>query len=418
MPTYFCQDLERLMCKLWWRGSPQKERGIHWLSWHNMSKKKSMGGIGFRNVRDFNVALLCSQGWRLLRYPEKLVSRVFKARYYPTGSFFSAKLGYNPSYIWRSIVGSQSLLKKGSGCRVGNGQTINILEDPWLPVEDNAYIHTRSETLQGHVVSSLMESTHIRWEEDLILDVFERRDANIILSIPLNNDGKDSWYQRREKLGDYSVKSAYLMLQEDIRNHSSNANSGFWRKLWNLKIPPKLKNFLWRTTSNCIPTKDLLRQKWVQVNAECPVCNTSDDSILHNHVLCPFAVSSWMKLHISSICGEFKNFNEWLNQVFQQHLNEDIHIIVMVCWMLWKNRNSLMWNQRSSEPFEVVESAISEVFKTKPLTTLWVTWLRKMVKNTATHHCLIVLRSILMQPFSKNQTATTMLLLFEITHDG
>lgn len=31
----------------------------------------------------------------------------------------------------------------------------------------------------------------------------------------------------------------------------------------------------------------------------------------------------------------------------------------MVCWMLGKNMNDLVWNQRSLEPFEVTESAIS-----------------------------------------------------------
>lgn len=52
-----CHDLEKLMCKFWWRTISQKERGIHGLSWSKMSKKKSLGGMGFRNVRDFNVAL-------------------------------------------------------------------------------------------------------------------------------------------------------------------------------------------------------------------------------------------------------------------------------------------------------------------------------------------------------------------------
>ncbi|XP_074337470.1 uncharacterized protein LOC141674663 [Apium graveolens] len=121
LPVQLCQDLERLMCKYWWRSSPQKEKGIHWKSWDNMSKKKLEGGMGFRNVRDFNVGLLGNQGWRLLKYPNKLVNRVFKARYYPDRSFLNAKIGSNLSYIWRSVLESQSVLKQGVGCRVGNG---------------------------------------------------------------------------------------------------------------------------------------------------------------------------------------------------------------------------------------------------------------------------------------------------------
>lgn len=76
--------------------------------------KKSIGGMGFQNLRDFNVALLGNQGWRLLKYPDKLVSRVYKARYYPDATFLSAKIGVNPSFIWRSFLESQSFVKTGS----------------------------------------------------------------------------------------------------------------------------------------------------------------------------------------------------------------------------------------------------------------------------------------------------------------
>lgn len=73
------------------------------------------------------------------------------------------------------------------------------------------------------------------WDVDLVLDIFDERDANIIISIPLNADVEDFWYWRREKMGNYSVKSAYLLMQEDKEGNSTDSNSGFWRSLWNFK---------------------------------------------------------------------------------------------------------------------------------------------------------------------------------------
>ncbi|KAL8149774.1 hypothetical protein AgCh_006690 [Apium graveolens] len=253
-----------------------------------MSKKKSEGGTGFRNIRDFNVALLGNQEWRLLKYPDKLVSRIFKARYYPGGTFLNAKIGSNPSYIWRSVLESQSVLKQG----VGNGQTINIIEDLGLPVVNDPYIHTRNESIQNQKVSSMLEINSNCWDVEVVTDVFESRDVNIILNIPLNNDVEDTWYWRREKPGNYTVKSAYLMIQESKCDRMLEDNSGFWRKMWNLKIPPKVKNFLWRALSNCLPTKDLLRQRHVQISAVCPTCNDHNESILHSLVQCSFAMST------------------------------------------------------------------------------------------------------------------------------
>ncbi|XP_074322870.1 uncharacterized protein LOC141659842 [Apium graveolens] len=56
-----CRDLERVMCKYWWKSDGKKERGIHWISWDRMRSRKNEGGTGFRNIRDFNVALHAQQ---------------------------------------------------------------------------------------------------------------------------------------------------------------------------------------------------------------------------------------------------------------------------------------------------------------------------------------------------------------------
>lgn len=45
--------------------------------------------------------------------------------------------------------------------------------------------------------------------------------------------------------------------------------------------------------------------------------------------------------------------------VFEQCRSEKIRVMVMVCWMIWKSRNDLVWKQRSMEVEEVVQSANS-----------------------------------------------------------
>lgn len=57
------------------------------MSWNRLSRHKTAGGMGFRDFRDFNLALLGKQGWRFLSNPESLVIRVYKARYFPKTNF-------------------------------------------------------------------------------------------------------------------------------------------------------------------------------------------------------------------------------------------------------------------------------------------------------------------------------------------
>lgn len=241
LPLELCREIERLMCKFWWKTDSKKDKCIHWKSWENMSVKKSNGGMGFRCLRDFNLALLGNQSWRLILHSNTLVSKVFKARYYAQDSFLTAKLGSNPSYIWRSLMETQPILKQGVSCRIGNGRSVNVLEEPWLPCSQDPYIQTRNEALNHQKVSSLMLVQETGWDRDLILDMFNDRDASMILSIPLNTEEEDSWFWRHEKLGHYSVKSAYALIQQGKTISNGQDNSSFWRCLWNLKIPPKIK---------------------------------------------------------------------------------------------------------------------------------------------------------------------------------
>lgn len=89
-----------------------------------MCVPKRFGGLGFSKVREFNLAMLSKQGWRLVKHPDSLVTRVLKARYYPKSSFLDAKLGSSSSFVWRSIWQSQEVLKKGHCWRVGDGKDI------------------------------------------------------------------------------------------------------------------------------------------------------------------------------------------------------------------------------------------------------------------------------------------------------
>lgn len=87
--------------------------------------------------------------------------------------------------------------------------------------------------------------------------------------------------------------------------------------------------------------------------------NAHPDTALHILVMCPHVASSWERIHNLHVPGEFNLFFEWFHLVFQQQRNKEILIIVMVCWMLCKSRSELIWNQRSLESSQVVESAYS-----------------------------------------------------------
>ena len=89
--------------------------------------------MGFRDLECFNVALLGKHGWGLITSPHSLCSRVLKGRYFPTTEFMHATVPHNASATWRAIVAGRAALEVGLLKRIGNGSSINIWEDRWLP---------------------------------------------------------------------------------------------------------------------------------------------------------------------------------------------------------------------------------------------------------------------------------------------
>ena len=58
IPKSLCREIKVMMNGYWWKSNSNNYRGLCWLSWENMSMVKSKGGMGFRDLHGFNLALL------------------------------------------------------------------------------------------------------------------------------------------------------------------------------------------------------------------------------------------------------------------------------------------------------------------------------------------------------------------------
>ena len=154
------------------------------------------GGIGFKNLHNFNVAMLGKQLWKLLTNTESLVGRIFKARYFLRTSVIEAGLGHNPSFVWRSLIAAKQVVVRGSRIQVGSGHNILIGSDPWLPDVENRFVSTSlNESIASAPVYSLMVPGQRRWDYDVVADIFNTRDMDLKLQIPLSNRrDEDVWY--------------------------------------------------------------------------------------------------------------------------------------------------------------------------------------------------------------------------------
>ncbi|KAM6597211.1 uncharacterized protein LOC133034424 [Cannabis sativa] len=209
-PVKLCKGIKAVMARFWWCSVGNSHK-IHWKSWKSLCKSKFIGGLGFRSLVHFNQAMLGKQAWRIFKNPSSLLAQVLQARHFPRSSFLQANSGHNPSFTWRSILWGRELLNSGLLWKIGNGSDIRTIEDHWLP---------SNSCFSPHLV-----------------------DENLSVLV-LGEFGKDDIIWGHHSSGEFTVKSAYHLAfsSQDIASSSSFFSSKkFWSKIWNSKIPPKVK---------------------------------------------------------------------------------------------------------------------------------------------------------------------------------
>ncbi|KAJ1256423.1 hypothetical protein BS78_K029100 [Paspalum vaginatum] len=127
-----CDELSSMIARYRW-SQQDKTNKIHWIGWPKLTRSKNLGGLGFRDLHAFNMAMLARQGWRLLTMPDSLCAQVLQVKYYPDGNLLEAKPKARISYTWRSILKGLDLVKEGLIWRIGDGNNVNIWTDPCLP---------------------------------------------------------------------------------------------------------------------------------------------------------------------------------------------------------------------------------------------------------------------------------------------
>ncbi|XP_074378321.1 uncharacterized protein LOC141719854 [Apium graveolens] len=348
LPKSLCQELERMLNKYWWCTSSSDRRGISWLSWDSMSSSKSRGGMGFRNLYSFNIALLGKHCWNFIKKPHSLVARVYKARYYPDSHFLHASVSPGSSYIWSGIMTARRNICKGYRWILGDGRDINAIRDPWLQNKDDFCVSQSIDYGCNQVqVSSFFRTDDRSWEADKVMSFFTEDDARLILAVRIpQNPTVDRLAWSRTTNGQYTVKTGYQLWHDSNIGPGSVYQSNGWSKLWRLNLPHKIKIFLWRFCRNNIPVRRRLSAKGVRLPITCPMCMADIEHLGHVFFDCLFASSCW---HYAGLTYDMQTVDfvpDWLIQKISSASREEIEVVAKVLWGMWFFRNRRVWDNK------------------------------------------------------------------------
>ena len=130
----------------------------------------------------------------------------------------------------------------------------------------------------------------------------------------------------------------------------------FW---WKIKIPLRIKTFLWLILKKSILTRDILLKKGGKCSPNCLFCG-QEESIDHLFLHCPLARYIWNVVSVATgLKCQFANVHhclmEWLDGFGKKQLSKISVGIAAVFWGIWKTRNLACFeNKWPKEPVEVI----------------------------------------------------------------
>ncbi|XP_074303516.1 uncharacterized protein LOC141637980 [Silene latifolia] len=106
------------------------------------------------------------------------------ARYFRTGDFMTADVGYRLSYTWRSILGARTVLERGLRRRIGDGRDTRVWGHAWVEGnESGKVISPCGPGSEAMNVADLLKPHGRGWDKELVERMFLPFEAIRILNI-------------------------------------------------------------------------------------------------------------------------------------------------------------------------------------------------------------------------------------------
>ena len=124
-------------------------------------------------------------------------------------------------------------------------------------------------------------------------------------------------------------------------------------------MPSKVRMFLWRACLNCLPTRDKLHQRRMNVDTRCELCLQQTVTVHHIIWECPFAQNVWALFSgrtqkCSNVASDFfLLFRQMQRKLSQQELEK----WAVTAWVIWTARNKFYFQHYQTHPKVIADMA-------------------------------------------------------------
>jgi hypothetical protein len=140
------------------------------------------------------------------------------------------------------------------------------------------------------------------------------------------------------------VRSAYRDIINNEATLLHHRLPGDWNSIWKLKLPPKIKNFLWRVCRACLPTRVILHSRGVACPTSFVFCNEFDEDGKHLFFECSKSMGYWQRAGmwkvIQQLWSPAISCVELIFGLLQKLDKTQKQQFGVILWSIWKGGNN------------------------------------------------------------------------------
>ena len=268
-PESVCKSIISIQRRFLW-GWGKDNKPISWISWKNICKLREEGGLGIRDIRKFNVALLAKWKWRCISNEKGRWKECLESKYGTEQDGNHTPLKHQ-SWWWRDLVkvcrqgGGEGWFKKEVGWKIGKGDKARFWEDVWTGNASLKAFFPRLFSLslnKGQTVGEvgLWEVSVWQWKLRWRRNRFEwevplETEISMLISrVTVKKDEQDKQVWRSDESGSFTAKSAYKCLEEP----EGGTQISPFGCLWKTKSFPNALITAWRVLLGRLSTRECL----------------------------------------------------------------------------------------------------------------------------------------------------------------
>ncbi|GKV27405.1 hypothetical protein SLEP1_g36578 [Rubroshorea leprosula] len=366
LPKGIIHFIDKIRKNFLWGGEGEG-RKINWVKWEKVCKNKQYGGLGVRELRKFNLALMGKWWGRLARKDQGLWDKVIASKYGKRGGHWldwvreGRGIG---SLWWRDVCCLNNVDEENEGwlidgfkLNLGEGKEVSFWWDDWGGEGCLANLFPRLYSLSTGKEKECYQmgeeengswKWYLGWRRDLFN--WEREEAEElqkkIEGKRIRRDIPDTWKWEHSKDGNYSTKTAYRHLAND---QNGRETTSIYKRVWNPIIPSKISAFNWLLMQDRIPTKSNLQKRGIISglgDGKCALCEGEIEDSSHLFLKCRVAKWLWkacgkwwgISVNLENNC--WNSFEQFGEQAKEACVKEGLDCIWnVVVWSVWLARN-------------------------------------------------------------------------------